>query len=238
MHSPVITDGDHPAVAAVSAAAASKARFWDRVARKYASDPIADLAGYEGTLRRVQALLSPDHEVLEIGCGTGSTALRLAAGTRRLVATDVSAEMVAIAREKLAADPLPQLEFRVADADAPVSGPAAWDAVLAFNLLHLVTDLPQALRSVVDVLKPGGLFISKTPCLSEMNPLIPRLALPLMRALGKAPHVLCFNAAELQAALVQQGLEIVSVERHGTKGRDFRPFIVARKPDGHRPSLH
>ena len=149
MHSPVITDGDHPAVAAASAAAASKARFWDRVARKYASDPIADLAGYEGTLRRVQALLSPDHEVLEIGCGTGSTALRLAAGTRRLVATDVSAEMVAIAREKLAADPLPQLEFRVADADAPVSGPAAWDAVLAFNLLHLVTDLPQALLACV-----------------------------------------------------------------------------------------
>ena len=75
MHSPVITDGDHPAVAAASAAAASKARFWDRVARKYASDPIADLAGYEGTLRRVQALLSPDHEVLEIGCGLGLASL-------------------------------------------------------------------------------------------------------------------------------------------------------------------
>ena len=98
--------------------------------------------------------------------------------------------------------------------------------------------LPGALQAAMDALKPGGLFISKTPCLNDMNPLIPKLALPLMRALGKAPHVLCFNAAELQAALVQQGLEIVSVERHGTKGRDFRPFIVARKPDGHRPSLH
>lgn len=231
MHSPVIVDE------APTAAAASKARFWDRIARKYAKDPIVDQAGYERTLQCVQALLSPDHEVLEIGCGTGTTALRLAPGTRRLVATDVSASMVAIAREKLAAQPLPQLEFRVADADAPVSGRASYDAVLAFNLLHLVTDLPQALRSAVDALRPGGLFISKTPCIAEMNPLIHRLALPLMRALGKAPHVLCFNAAQLQAALTQQGLDIVSVERHGTRGKDVRVFIVARKPDGPRRSL-
>lgn len=231
MHSPVIADE------APTAAAASKARFWDKIARQYAKDPIADQAGYERTLQCVQALLSPDHEVLEIGCGTGTTALRLAPGTRRLVATDVSAGMVAIAREKLAAQPLPQLEFRVADADAPVSGRASYDAVLAFNLLHLVTDLPQALRSAVDALRPGGLFISKTPCIAEMNPLIHRLALPLMRALGKAPHVLCFNAAQLQAALTQQGLDIVSVERHGTRGKDVRVFIVARKPDGPRPSL-
>jgi hypothetical protein len=33
------------------AAAARKARFWDRIARKYAADPIADMAGYEATLR-------------------------------------------------------------------------------------------------------------------------------------------------------------------------------------------
>jgi hypothetical protein len=63
-----------------------------------------------------------------------------------------------------------------------------------------------------------------------MNPLIPWLALPLMRAIGKAPHVLCFNAGQLQAAIVRQGMEIVSVERHGTRGKDIRVFIVARKP--------
>jgi hypothetical protein len=63
-----------------------------------------------------------------------------------------------------------------------------------------------------------------------MNPLIPRLALPLMRAIGKAPHVLCFDAESLEAAFVRQGLEIVSVERHGTRGKDIRVFIVARKP--------
>jgi len=219
-----------PEPSSAGAALARKARFWDRIARKYAADPIADLPGYEATLRRVQGLLSTSQDVLEIGCGTGSTALRLASRTRRLLATDVSAEMITIAREKLAAQPVPQLELAVADADALVFGHDAWDAVLAFNLLHLVDDLDHAIDAVVQALRPDGLFISKTACLNEMNPLVPRLALPLMRAIGKAPHVLCFDAAQLQAALVRHGLAIEAVERHGTKGKDFRVFIVARKP--------
>ena len=51
-----------------------------------------------------------------------------------------------------------------------------------------------------------------------------------MRAIGKAPHALCFNAAQLQAALLRHGLALEAVERHGTRGQDIRVFIVARKP--------
>ena len=32
------------------------------------------------------------------------------------------------------------------------------------------------------------------------------------------------------SAFARQGMDIVSVERHGTRGKDFRVFIVARKP--------
>ena len=214
----------------VRAPAARKARFWDRIAVQYAADPIADLAGYETTLRRVQSLLSADQAVLEIGCGTGSTALRLAPLTRRLRATDISSGMIDIARRKLAAEPVPQLSFEVADADAPVAGHGEFDAVLAFNVLHLVSDLDHALALAVQALRPGGLLISKTPCISELNALIRWLALPAMRAVGKAPPVLRFDAAMLQSAIARQGMDIVTVERHGTRGKDFRVFIVARKP--------
>ena len=207
-----------------------KARFWNRVARKYAAEPIADMAGYEASLQRTRGLLSTEHDVLEIGCGTGTTALRLATSTGRLLATDISAEMITIAKEKLASQPIPQLSFALADADVPMFPTAAFDRVLAFNLLHLVTDLDQTLAVAALALRPGGLFISKTPCLAEMNPLIPRLALALMQAIGKAPHVQCLNEAQLRAALTRQGFQIVSVERHGTKKKDFRVFIIASKP--------
>ncbi len=204
--------------------------FWDRIAHKYAADPIADMAGYEATLQRVRSFLSDDQDVLEIGCGTGTTALRLAPSTRSLLATDVSPNMIAIAREKLAGQSVPELSFNLADADTPAFGYGAYDAVLAFNLLHLVSDLDHSLALAMQALRPGGLFISKTPCIAEMNPLIPYLALPLMRLIGKAPHVLCFNGSALQSAITRQGMEIVAVERHGTRGNDFRIFIVARKP--------
>ncbi len=231
MPSPIISSlAEDSAPAHAAASAARKARFWDRIAVKYAADSIADMAGYEATLLRVQGLLSADQDVLEIGCGTGTTALRLAPFTRRLLATDVSAGMIAIARKKLAAEPVPQLRFDVADAEAEVASEGEYDAVLAFNLLHLVTDLDRALELAMRALRPGGLMISKTACISEMNPLIPYLALPLMRAIGKAPHALCFDAEGLQSAIANQGMEIVAVERHGTRGKDFRVFIVARKP--------
>lgn len=206
------------------------AQFWNRVARKYAASPIADVAGFETTLRRVGELLSPMHSVLEIGCGTGSAALRLAAGTRQWLATDLSPAMIDIAREKLAAQPLPQLRFEVADVQAAVAMGERHDAVLAFNVLHLMPDLDGALRALLPALKPGGLLISKTPCLAEMNPLVPRLLVPLARALGKAPHVLNFDAAQLRAAFERHGLVIDAFERHGTKRKDIRVFIVARRP--------
>lgn len=216
--------------AAVPASGAARVRFWDRIAPKYAADSIADLAGYETTLRRVQGLLSPSQDVLEIGCGTGSTALRMAPFTRSLLATDVSPAMIAIAHQRLAAQPTPHLRFEVADADAMAFGQGAYDAVLAFNVLHLVSDLDAALALLAQALRPGGLLISKTPCLAEMNPLVPHVAVPLMRAIGMAPPVLCFSEQRLQSAMVQQGLQIVCAERHGTRGKDIRAFVVARKP--------
>jgi len=206
-----------------------KARFWNRAARKYAAAPIDDTQGYENTLKRVQGLLSAQDTVLELGCGTGTTALRLAAGTARYLATDVSPEMIAIARAKLAAQPVAQLRFGVADAESVSSAGASCDAVLAFNVLHLVYSLDDALRALLPTLKPGGLLITKTACLAEMNPLVPRLLVPLMRLFGKAPHVLSFDADGLRSAFERHGLAIEAIERHGTKGKDIRVFIVARK---------
>jgi ubiquinone/menaquinone biosynthesis C-methylase UbiE len=78
---------------------ASDAHFWDRTSRKYAKSKIADRAGYERTLERTRALLGPNVRVLELGCGTGTTALRLARDAQSYLATDISAEMIAIAEE-------------------------------------------------------------------------------------------------------------------------------------------
>jgi ubiquinone/menaquinone biosynthesis C-methylase UbiE len=202
------------------------ARFWDKTARKYARDPIGDLAGYERTLEAVARRLAPEHRVLELGCGTGTTALRLASGVAEYVASDVSAEMIAIAREKADGAGLPQLTFEVVQAEAAPWPEGHFDVVLAFNLLHLVKARRATLDGAHRRLKPGGLFISKTPLLKEMNPLI-RAAIPLMQALGKAPHVAAFDASELEGDLIAAGFAIIERDRHGSGAKDPRAYLVA-----------
>lgn len=206
----------------------SDARFWDRTSSRYARSAIADLAGYERTLERTRALLKPQDRVLELGCGTGSTALRLAGCVQSYLATDISTGMIAIAEQKLATEAIPGLSFRAATAEA-LAPEAGFDAVLGFSYLHLVRDLPGTLRHIRGLLAEGGLFISKTPCIGDMNPLVGYAALPVMRALRLAPYAAVFSAAELKERVSAAGFQILTTEGHATKGKDWRPYIVARK---------
>ena len=223
----------NPGGAPLLKSASFKARFWDRMASGYAGGTIGDWAGYERSLARTRELLGPGASVLEIGCGTGATALTLSLFTGPYLATDIAPQMIALANQRLALSPRPELRFQVDDSDASASDAAGpFDAVLAFNLLHLLDDLDAATARCARVLRPGGLFITKTACLGEMNPLIPGLAVPLMRLVRLAPPVLVLRAADLVAACERQGLEVLGVERHASSGRDVRPFVVARKPAG------
>lgn len=206
----------------------SDVRFWDRSSRKYARSAISDQAGYERTVARTRALLRSGDRVLELGCGTGTTALRLASDVRDYLATDVSIGMIAIANEKHTATPIPSLAFRAATAEAIAPETAPFDAVLGFNYLHLVRDLPGTLRRIHGLLATEGLFISKTPCVRDMNPLL-RLALPPMRAVGLAPYAGVFQAETLIQGIRAAGFDILATENHATKGTDKRPYIVARK---------
>jgi ubiquinone/menaquinone biosynthesis C-methylase UbiE len=211
---------------------ANDARFWDRAACKYAADPIADVAGYERTLERTRHYLKRSDTVFEFGCGTGTTALRLAPSVGRIVATDISGEMIAIAREKAKAEGCSNVSFEVGTPDA-ASNAAAWpdetfDAALGFNVLHLVAAREAALQGIHRLLKPEGVFISKTPCLKEMNPFV-RIAVPIMQLFGKAPYVSSLDAKELEREITAAGFEVIECERHASRGKDTRPFLVARK---------
>jgi ubiquinone/menaquinone biosynthesis C-methylase UbiE len=204
------------------------ASFWDRIARKYAADTISDPGGYEKTLERTISHLRSSDEVYEFGCGTGTTALRIAPHVARIRATDFSAGMIAIAQEKAIAAACRNVEFTTATLADDRSADQAFDAVLGFNVLHLAAGRSTILYKIRRMLKPGGLFISKTPCLSDMNPLI-RLAVPLMQLVEKAPYVEYFSSHQLEAEITDAGFAIIERGRHASTGKDTRPFYVAKR---------
>lgn len=210
------------------AAADKDVRFWDRIARKYAASPVGDPAGYERTLERTRHYLKPSDAVIEIGCGTGTTALKLAPSVERYVASDISSEMIAIGREKAAAEGCANIDFEVSAPNASPPPDATFDAALAFNLLHLIAAREAALQGLHRLLKPGGVFISKTPCLKEMSPII-RLVVPLMQTFGQAPYVAILSSEDLEREVEAAGFEIIERARHASRAKDPRPFLVARR---------
>lgn len=200
--------------------------FWSRMAPRYARAKIGDMAGYERSLRRVEPLLT-GARVLELGCGTGLTAMSLARHAVSYTASDIAPGMIEIAKERLAKDPVANLSFQVAQAKD--FGPGQFDVVFAQNYLHLLRDLPGTLAHVHALLREGGLLISKTPVLGQA-PFYIRWLVPTLQAVGKAPHLTMLTSADIERALAQAGFACDPTEWHGSKGRDLRAFIVACKP--------
>ena len=129
---------------------ADSAAFWDEIADKYAKQPIKDRASYEKTIERVRERLEGTERVLEIGCGTGSTALLLAPNCKELIASDISSRMVEIARDKAAAEGVDNVRFDHANVFDEALEEGSFDVVMAFNLLHLVDDR-SSIRPVIMV---------------------------------------------------------------------------------------
>lgn len=200
--------------------------FWDGIAKSYAIRPISDTAQHDRTVARSAAYLGPDDNVLEVGCGTGTIAMRLAPSVGHVLATDVSGALLDIARERQAERGVDNVTFARHDIAALPEGP--FDAVLAYNLLHLIADLDGAIAGLVAVLKPGGVLITKTGVLAETWRGWPlRLVIGAMRLVGKAPYVGFHSVADIDAAMERHGLQIVEAETMG-KGVSTR-FLVARK---------
>ncbi|PTV97516.1 ubiquinone/menaquinone biosynthesis C-methylase UbiE [Rhodobacter aestuarii] len=197
-------------------------QFWDKVAERYAARPLKDPGAFEEMLVEVGGWLQPGDKVLEIGCGTGSTAVRLGGGVGQWLATDLSPEMVRIAQAKEAPE---GVRFVEAPADA-LHDAAPFDAICAFHILHLVPDAQRTLAVLREQLAPGGLLISKTWCLRDFNPLM-RIIFPILRKRGLMPPINQLRYRDLRAMIEGAGFTIEG-ERHFGKHRHSR-FVIARK---------
>lgn len=200
-------------------------RFWNRLADRYERTPIADEEVYKRKLAATQARFHTQMQVLELGCGTGSTAILHAPFVAHLHAVDFSERMIGIAREKAAAAGVANLSFEVADVDTFAPPAEGYDAVLALSLLHLVDDRAALLSRMHGWLKPGGLLVTSTACLGDWLRVM-RLVGPLGERLGLLPRVRVFTGEELADSIRAAGFRI---EENWRPGKRAAVFIIGRK---------
>lgn len=205
------------------------AAFWDRVAERYARKPVADPEAFERKIEVTQSRLTPRSVVLDIGCGSGSLALRLAPSAAHVHGLDVSGEMIRIARRKAEAQQAGNVSFLVGPFDDGFSafGEASLDGICAYSLLHLLADRNAALARIHRLLRPGGFLIASTVCLGESRfPYAPLLG--LMHRLGMAPRVDVFDKRTHEAELAKAGFVDLVQPEVGAKPTIM--FVVASKP--------
>ena len=201
-------------------------KFWDKIAEKYAKQPIADEAAYQKKLAVTRDYFRPDMELLEIGCGTGATALLHAPYVKHIRAIDFSENMIAIAQGKAEAEHIDNVTFEQAtieDLDMPDQ---SRDAVLALSILHLLKDRSAAISQVYRMLKPGGIFVTSTACIEDTMSWF-KLIAPIGRFLGLFPFVAVFTAQALEDSLSDAGFEL---DYQWQPAKDKAVFIVAKKP--------
>jgi len=175
---------------------------------------------------RTKAYLSKDDRVLEVGCGTGSTALLLADCVGHITASDISAKMIDIGRGKARDQQVANVDFLKAVVFDDRLANGSFDVVLAYNFLHLLENPEAAIRRIGDLLKPGGLFISKTVCLGARSRML-RIVIPLMQLVGRAPYVGFLNTSDVEAWMSDNHFSIL--ESGDYPQSPPSRFIVAKK---------
>ena len=202
--------------------------FWNRYADRYAKMAVPDPVAYRQKLKRTRAYLTPASRVLEIGCGTGSTAIAHAPHVARIDAVDFSEKMIQIAQAKAAAARIDNIGFR--EAALEELGPGDYDMVLALNLIQLLPDPEGGVEQMAGMLRPGGVLVTSTLCLGTGGAgRAMRWLLAPFAAMGSVPRLSFFDRDRYLRMFESAGLEVVE---SWSPGRRRAWFDVARRPGG------
>ena len=203
-------------------------KFWNRIAKRYARKPVVDEAAYQKKLQVTREYFHPDMEVLEIGCGTGSTALTHAPFVKHIHAIDYSAKMIEIAQNKAETQNIANVTFEqmsVSELNVPEE---SLNVVLGLSILHLLENKEGVIAQVYRMLKPGGIFVTSTACIGDTMKFF-KLIVPLGKFLGIMPYLAIFTTKELEGILTAAGF---AIDYQWQPGKGKAVFIVAKKTLG------
>ncbi len=200
-------------------------KFWDKIAERYSKRPIADEAAYQKKRQVTREYFRPDMEVLEFGCGTGSTAITHAPYVKHIQAIDISSKMIEIAQGKADAKNIENVTFKRSTIDEFSVADRTFDAILGLSILHLLDNKEEVIANVHKMLKPGGIFVTSTVCFGDTMKFL-KVIVPIGRLFGLILKV--FTTEELEDSLTDAGF---AIDYQWQPGKGKPVFIVAKKAE-------
>ena len=208
--------------------------FWDRQAGKYDEIENKRLGQLHlEVVKRTQKYLELDDTVLDFGCATGTLAGELAGKVKMIYGIDTSARMIAEAKRRAGERNIENINFAHATIFDGRFERETFDVVLAFGILHLLENPREAVIRINELLKPGGLLISSTAVLGEIEEWRAYLSAIFFVAgtLRILPRVRPIRIADVNGFMAAGNLEIIesSPLKDGQQDKQWAYFAVARK---------
>lgn len=160
-------------------------KFWDNASRNYDATEERFENIHSKSRENTKKYLNNSHTVLDYGCGTGTASCEFSSQVKEIHAIDISSNMIEAAKEKAIVNKVENVNFEQRDIFDTKFEMESFDVILAFNMLHTVPDPKGVMQRINQLLKPGGIFVSVTPCLRQKMSFLVNAQIQLVRVLCK-----------------------------------------------------
>ncbi|MFD6437973.1 class I SAM-dependent DNA methyltransferase [Streptomyces venezuelae] len=202
-----------------------QAEAFDAIGQHY-DDAFPHKEGQLAAGRHLATALPAGSRVLDVGCGTGlPTARQLTESGHSVLGTDISTGMLDLAGKNVPAAEFRQLDIADLRAEGP-GGVGRFDGIACFFALLMLprAEIPEALRLLHGLLRPGGLME-----LSMVEADLDDAAIPF---LGHTIRVSGYLADELRQVVRDAGFEITGEDTYA-----YAPASTDAPPE-HQVFLH
>jgi ABC-2 type transport system ATP-binding protein len=204
-----------------------KEEYWSKFAKTFDDDQRYIVGG--AAQQAIIEILSGERdlgELIELGCGTGFYTKVLAANASHIMATDLSDEMLAVARTQL--KDLQNITVAKADCEATAFPDGKFDSVFMANLIHVIENPSTTLHEAYRILKDGGLLLIVDYTGYGMKWFEKmKMGIRALRKIGKPPYSRSLSPDELRFLVESAGFKVEEVQLIGDNSKGI--YLRGRK---------
>jgi 2-polyprenyl-3-methyl-5-hydroxy-6-metoxy-1,4-benzoquinol methylase len=205
--------------------------FWDKASKNYDKTEERFEYIHRKSRENTKKYLKSSNVVLDYGCGTGTVSCEFSNLVKEVHAIDISSKMIGIAKKKAIARKIENIHFEKTDIFDKKYKNKSFDMILAFNMLHTVSNPQDVMQRINELLKDGGVFISVTPCLRQRMSFLVNIQIQLVRVLCKFGIIPIpirrLKSSELDDLITSVGLQTIESENIYKGASSY--FLVTKK---------